>query len=612
MNVQQTTIFDFLGVVEETPKTITVVNITTEKTSPKKEENKNLTDFGEKIGYARKDLWHDRYLSFSDIAKMSEKEKRKYVTKNNVFPSPKWKELEEKQGYDKIVLFGKKRVRDSLPTVPAYDVYDTDKADEYFIELVSGIRDVLNGVEEYEDFTKLNTWLVDNGFVKSMCVTSKGAMLNINKVHSAIQEVQPRNKNYFVHKMHNSNFLGAPKKVSKPRKKKLMIEELKTLREDGFDYIDRDVTTDDILSLGFRGGEFGNWTNQSERQQHLNMTYDAINNIATVLGVTPQQFLYPSACRSEDIDCNALAIGFGSRGQSSALAHYEPLLHVINLTRMKGAGSLGHELGHAFDHMMREGIINQEYKKTNYAFQSYNNKSVFNNENVRLALEILWKTIHKKQLTPEEAVAKHNSQKAEVIQEIRDVFEKNVKKTACQNLDDEQQFDDILSEYIYEISMVDDFYWKCDDTITAKLAQKPMFFIANSHQYKRWLKAKRTSISTETRILKDIAVNGTKEVVDTKFFDDACIIDTNYSKMGHGYWNSDVELFARAWACYLKDKLLEKGIVDDYLVGHADTAPVINPITKELVFTSPQGKERENINKAFDNLIKTLKDENFF
>ena len=28
--------------------------------------------------------------------------------------------------------------------------------------------------------------------------------------------------------------------------------------------------------------------------------------------------------------------------------------------------------------------------------------------------------------------------------------------------------------------------------------------------------------------------------------------------------------------------------------------------------SSPQGKERENINKAFDNLIKTLKDENFF
>jgi hypothetical protein len=44
-----------------------------------------------------------------------------------------------------------------------------------------------------------------------------------------------------------------------------------------------------------------------------------------------------------------LGIAFGARGSGSAAAHYEPGRVVINLTRTRGAGSLAHELGHAFD-----------------------------------------------------------------------------------------------------------------------------------------------------------------------------------------------------------------------------------------------------------------------
>lgn len=47
-----------------------------------------------------------------------------------------------------------------------------------------------------------------------------------------------------------------------------------------------------------------------------------------------------------------LAIAFGSRGVANASAHYEPGRKVINLTKLKGAGSLAHELGHAIDHYL--------------------------------------------------------------------------------------------------------------------------------------------------------------------------------------------------------------------------------------------------------------------
>ena len=47
-----------------------------------------------------------------------------------------------------------------------------------------------------------------------------------------------------------------------------------------------------------------------------------------------------------------LSLAFGARGQglSGARAHYERDYGVINLTKMSGAGSLGHEWFHALDH----------------------------------------------------------------------------------------------------------------------------------------------------------------------------------------------------------------------------------------------------------------------
>lgn len=50
-----------------------------------------------------------------------------------------------------------------------------------------------------------------------------------------------------------------------------------------------------------------------------------------------------------------LGLAFGARGRGGvhpALAHYEPYKTVINLTKSKGAGSLGHEWFHALDNAL--------------------------------------------------------------------------------------------------------------------------------------------------------------------------------------------------------------------------------------------------------------------
>jgi len=76
----------------------------------------------------------------------------------------------------------------------------------------------------------------------------------------------------------------------------------------------------------------------------------------------------------------------------------------------------------------------------------------------------------------------------------------------------------------------------------------------------------------------------------------------------HSYWTNDAELLARAGAVYIEDKLLEKGIVDNYLSGKEYHI-------KYLIWnvpTFPHDKEREKINKAFDDFIEDLKNRGIF
>lgn len=95
-------------------------------------------------------------------------------------------------------------------------------------------------------------------------------------------------------------------------------------------------------AFGFRGVEFGNWVEQGRRQKDLNDAYDALMDMAAVLGIPPKA-----------VSLNGeLGLAFGARGsggKGAAAAHYEPGKVVINLTKKEGAGSLGHEWWHALD-----------------------------------------------------------------------------------------------------------------------------------------------------------------------------------------------------------------------------------------------------------------------
>lgn len=95
-------------------------------------------------------------------------------------------------------------------------------------------------------------------------------------------------------------------------------------------------------AFGFRGVQFGNYVEGPRRQADINKAYDALMDMAGVLGIP-----------SKAISLNgSLGLAFGARGKGGknpAAAHYEPDSIVINLTKGNGAGSLAHEWWHAAD-----------------------------------------------------------------------------------------------------------------------------------------------------------------------------------------------------------------------------------------------------------------------
>lgn len=136
-------------------------------------------------------------------------------------------------------------------------------------------------------------------------------------------------------------------------------------------------------TFGFRGVEFGNWVKQGknakERQGMINLAYDALMDLAEIVGIPPKA-----------ISLNgSLGLGFGSRGSGSASAHFESGLLVINLTKTRGAGTFAHEWFHAVDnYFQREKGMDMSNKRET-RFVTYAPETTYAYGGARLTLREL-------------------------------------------------------------------------------------------------------------------------------------------------------------------------------------------------------------------------------
>lgn len=538
---------------------------------------KEIKDFGEKIGGARKDVWALRGLILDDILKMTSGEKVKYIKRDNI-----WKKIDEKsllKTQPRIYVYWLKQIHSCIYPDLKY-IGSDEAAIEKYIKGVTSFRDYILGAVNAVEAAKLNEDMLygkifhhshgvyyelndefhgvingrkllklhnksNNSFSRlkeemdkkgfgwtkeefyrhdyeiqymdgincriekadlkeTYLVIRKGyskffyslkdmdlsgvsidqyVLLN-KQSHSVIafdkyKEILEDIIDHIV-KLRVESEAKKPKK-SNPRKQKKgkwIPPQLTHLKREGKDHRHgHNVTGDDFMKcFGIRGGEFGNWTNDHDRQVNLNMAFDAFCDMADALNISRRDIGLIG------LETGALAIAFGARGRSGALAHYEPEREVINLTKMKGAGSLAHEWGHALDDYI--GKMSEIHRFGKLASMSLNDQKIpYCFRSVILAL--------------------------------------------CRNED---------------------------------------------HKI-------------------------------TKYYSDSSTFGGMFSTSGHGYWTSNEELFARAFACYVKDKLSGR---NDYLVGHADIGKAEHQ--GKTIYVYPVREERKQFDQKMDKMIQGLKE----
>lgn len=521
---------------------------------------KEITDFGEKIGGARKDVWMKRGLCIEDTADMTTAEKEKYIKRDCIWPKTDIQE-ELNKGIPRFIVYWHNEMRKTVR--PKRD--NSISIDKY-IECVQKVRSEVESVREEKDITdfeikalnglffrkkygrtydyvdpfgdiiagnkflkntgkygilnmkrrmeKENFAMTDEEIMKKrfpivyidgrnyfIDVTDKGKEVIVYKTawsksfYYPTTDVVLKDNSYALLDVRNhvlfcglketceekqKEFFTAGKSTSKRKRKgKWVPKQFESLERTGGVWrpLDKHVTGDELIKrYGIRAGEFGNWTNNNERQTSLDYAYDAFADLAYALDIDEK------SVSLQGLSLGSLAIAFGARGRGDAVAHYEPLREVINLTKLRGAGSLGHEWAHALDHLIGQFCGLPSLATENRMYDS--------------------------------------------VKSLKTVMH---------------------------------------------------------------------------RIYRN------EKGIYTQYYTDSTKFDDQYSKDSHGYWASDCELFARAFACYLADKLASEGKRNDYLNGHCDTYVSMDK-KGNWIFAYPRGDERLRINEAFDELISELKE----
>jgi len=419
-NVPETPISGPQDKENESAKPSVNVKVADKEDSPKTKES--ISDFGEKIEGAKKDLWKDYAKSIGDELP----EDLKDITLSKHFPEPNY-EVMIANGVTTDVLAAIKAMRDIIPSKPQKSwklkewaskvktvrelskmmldgklslAQIKEKMGEYSRSLSGLVQTMeLYSTLGYPAFTKAkgwsvresriskridgeikdigNRWVAASGEEFGKDFDTKEQAIDYIRSKIAVEDTTKGKKptTFEVYRITKTGEVVIGKKIAAGKfinlkggfktgnearlymaengdelismyeKKKDVPPERRSTNDPrrGDDYRNgEDVSVETLAkTFGFRGIQFGNYVEQKRRAEDINNAYDAMKDMAAILGV-PENALSLEG---------TLGLAFGARGGGSfAAAHYERGQTVINLTKKSGAGSLAHEWFHAFDH----------------------------------------------------------------------------------------------------------------------------------------------------------------------------------------------------------------------------------------------------------------------
>lgn len=403
-----------------------------------------------------------------------------------------------------------------------------------------------------------------------------------------------------------------------------------------------DARDSDFMEVfGFRGVEFGNWNNQQERQLLLNDAYDGLLDLAEVMGVPPRA-----------ISLNGeLALAFGARGHglSGARAHYELDKVVINLTKMNGAGSLAHEWFHALDHYFgrQDGKAPAEWVVAKDGTRSLRVHDAPEDDmasggtrgersgmrpELREAFADVMRTIARKAEAYVEDTARADRFVATAREEVkrrldgiradlaRDLDAKYYKRhnkaaTAEQLAEFDSVAEKIVAGELLELrveskgsgrAITSGVRWTNDAlnrlSAVMKAVRGRQGFSADQDGPLDRLRGLMQNYSARLKMLADAQDSTEKSrAVPTEFILNAKELDQG---RGQDYWTRPHELAARAFQGYVEDKIAERGGRSPFLNYGPEAAVIPTPWGFKRPF--PVGAERTAINKSLDTLVEVI------
>lgn len=329
--------------------------------------------------------------------------------------------------------------------------------------------------------------------------------------------------------------------------------------------------------FGFSEVQSGNWVlkDPNSAKFHVEQTAAAMSDMADILGIDMKLLGYGGR----------LGMAFGARGtggKNAARAHYEPVQRVINLTKMGGGGSLGHEWFHSMDNIIHEMVNGKVGGKGEFVTS---NPSLLPPGKLRDAVTKLYSSM---QTGDVRAIQLHSYTNADI-------------KIAKLNID---------REVVRGVAAV------------IKAAGNPEKAVIDVEAYLGGFRTSKKRRADWLRVAVAYYHEGELEEGDVKytrrlktgpagslFFAEAVRMDEGVQGK---YWSQTEEMAARAFQAYLEDKLADADRRNDYLSAMADNKFYVDPLLGIEWKPYPEGEERKRLNEAFDKLFSSIREEQVF
>lgn len=574
---------------------------------------RRIDDAGEKIGGARKD-WARERMAKSDVEGMTDAERVEHIHKDTVWPKPDYAALVA-AGMSREAAAQIKVIRDRTartPTVSRKRPHSTTLL--WYFETLSAVgrqleacktleevRRVNDVIEEsvgrrsdrqywgaegqfrfhvitkgrysplycvYDDAAKIAS-LLNQGFPDDVPAWRRGHVVKRYSGRSDFVIVKGRAlvKSGFETEEAALEWLKESWEAARASKKTENVK--KVPDRPHLDHIERvslpdrrggeDVSPQTFIDVfGFRGVEFGEWLPDDERQLVLNHGYDALMDLADVIGFVPGQLSLGGE----------LSLAFGARGNGgSHSAHYEAGRRVVNMTRITGAGLLAHEWGHALDHVLGMGSdAHMEIPSlTGWRTRLVDCRKVLahRGDDVVNSAQSVLSAIYYRPTTRDEAIAEAEDRVA--------AFTKSVgsHETAITN----------------HRSKAEEAGTKTNEAWLKKVT--------------KGMKGQQDSLEFWKRALEH-------ETAKSEF-DDFGTKSSEYVQEAvkisgvDGYWARPNELFARAFESYVTETLKETGASSNYLVAWADARFYPEEVYKGNPY--PSGDELARLVSRFESLM---------